>query len=82
MGLFCVDFHMATSVLWSSSNDSTCDILLTTHIVGTHGHSTVYCIYPQIGREIAGVSINVFLRGRVLIFVNQTRVRSMFFEFL
>ena len=44
MGLYCVGFHMATSVLWSSSNDSTCDISLTS----TNSVDTIKCVHYQI----------------------------------
>ena len=43
MGLFCGDFHMET-VLWSSSNDSTCHILMTI----TSGVDTIKCVHCQI----------------------------------
>ena len=44
MGLFCLDSHMATLVLWSSSNDSTCDISLTS----TSGVDTIKGVHYEI----------------------------------
>ena len=44
MGLYCGDFHMATSVLWSSGNDSGCDIAVTI----MSGVDTIICIDYQI----------------------------------
>ena len=43
MGLFCGDFHMET-VLWSSSKDSMCHILMTI----TSGVDTIKCVHCQI----------------------------------